>query len=113
MIAHPGEEVAYVLFGEIELLLGDEIHRLSQGDLVRFRTETLTPIGMRPRSGWRPCSGSGRHLGRATEIEKGDPMSSRPPTDREGWGADAIERFVKEEITRKRALMRLGGAACF
>jgi peptide/nickel transport system substrate-binding protein len=36
-------------------------------------------------------------------------MSSRPPTDREGWGADAIERFVKEEITRKRALMRLGG----
>jgi transcriptional regulator with XRE-family HTH domain len=40
MIAHPGEEVAYVLFGEIELLFGDEIHRLSQGDLVRFRTET-------------------------------------------------------------------------
>jgi peptide/nickel transport system substrate-binding protein len=36
-------------------------------------------------------------------------MSSRPPTEREGWGADAIERFVKEEITRKRALMRLGG----
>jgi peptide/nickel transport system substrate-binding protein len=36
-------------------------------------------------------------------------MSSRPPTDREGWGADAIERFVQEEITRKRALMRLGG----
>lgn len=39
-IAHPGEELAYVLFGEIELLVGDEVHRLSQGDLVRFRTET-------------------------------------------------------------------------
>jgi peptide/nickel transport system substrate-binding protein len=36
-------------------------------------------------------------------------MSSRPPTDREARGADAIERFVNEEITRKRALMRLGG----
>ena len=40
MIAHPGEEVAYVLFGKIELLFGDEVHRLSQGDLVRFRTDT-------------------------------------------------------------------------
>jgi quercetin dioxygenase-like cupin family protein len=40
MIAHPGEEVAYVLFGEIELLFGDEVHPLSQGELVRFRTET-------------------------------------------------------------------------
>ena len=41
-------------------------------------------------------------------------MSSRPPADRDAWGADAIERFVREEITRKRALMRLGmGGALF
>lgn len=40
MIAHPGEEFAYVLLGEIELLIGGEVHRLAQGDLVRFRTET-------------------------------------------------------------------------
>ena len=40
MIAHPGEEFAYVLLGEIELLFGDEVHRLSQGELVRFRSET-------------------------------------------------------------------------
>lgn len=40
MIAHPGEEFAYVLLGEIELLFGKEVHRLSQGELVRFRTET-------------------------------------------------------------------------
>jgi quercetin dioxygenase-like cupin family protein len=40
MIGHPGEELAYVLFGEIELLFGDEVHRLSQGDLARFGTET-------------------------------------------------------------------------
>ena len=39
-IAHPGEEIAYVLFGEIELLFGDEVYRLSQGDLVRFGTDT-------------------------------------------------------------------------
>ena len=40
MIAHPGEEFAYVLFGEVELLFGGEVHRLSQGDLARFGTET-------------------------------------------------------------------------
>jgi uncharacterized cupin superfamily protein len=40
MIAHPGEEFAYVLLGEVELLLGADVHRLAQGDLVRFRTET-------------------------------------------------------------------------
>jgi quercetin dioxygenase-like cupin family protein len=40
MIAHPGEEFAYVIFGEIELLFGDEVHPLSQGDLARFGTET-------------------------------------------------------------------------
>jgi transcriptional regulator with XRE-family HTH domain len=40
MIAHSGEEFAYVLLGEIELFFGEEIHRLSQGELVRFRSET-------------------------------------------------------------------------
>jgi quercetin dioxygenase-like cupin family protein len=40
MIAHPGEEFAYVLFGEVELLFGDEVHTLAQGDLARFGTET-------------------------------------------------------------------------
>ena len=39
MIAHPGEEFAYVLQGEVELLIGKERHRLEQGDAARFRTE--------------------------------------------------------------------------
>jgi quercetin dioxygenase-like cupin family protein len=38
-IAHPGEEFAYVLQGEVELLIADETHRLGQGDAVRFGTE--------------------------------------------------------------------------
>jgi transcriptional regulator with XRE-family HTH domain len=38
-IGHPGEEFAYVVLGEIELLIGDEVHRLGQGDGIRFRTE--------------------------------------------------------------------------
>ena len=38
-------------------------------------------------------------------------MSSRPPADRDAWDARAIERFVREEITRKHALLRLGGGA--
>ncbi len=39
MIAHSGEEFAYVLQGEVELLIGSLRHRLQQGDAIRFRTE--------------------------------------------------------------------------
>lgn len=39
-IAHPGEAFTYVLAGEVDLIYGDESHRLRQGDAVRFRTET-------------------------------------------------------------------------
>jgi transcriptional regulator with XRE-family HTH domain len=35
-IAHSGQEFAYVLLGEVELLLGDESYRLVQGDAIRF-----------------------------------------------------------------------------
>jgi transcriptional regulator with XRE-family HTH domain len=40
-IGHPGEEFAYVILGEIELLLGDEVFCLEQGDGIRFRTERV------------------------------------------------------------------------
>ena len=39
-MGHPGEEFAYVVMGEVELLLGDDVHKLRQGDAIRFRTET-------------------------------------------------------------------------
>jgi transcriptional regulator with XRE-family HTH domain len=39
-IAHAGEEFAFVVFGEVELLLGKESYVLVQGDAIRFRTET-------------------------------------------------------------------------
>jgi transcriptional regulator with XRE-family HTH domain len=35
-IAHSGEEFAYVVVGEVELLLGQESYRLAQGDAIRF-----------------------------------------------------------------------------
>jgi transcriptional regulator with XRE-family HTH domain len=38
-IGHPGEEFAYVVLGEVELLVGDEIHRLDQGDAIRFPSD--------------------------------------------------------------------------
>jgi transcriptional regulator with XRE-family HTH domain len=38
-IAHAGEEFAFVVIGEVELLLGRESYILSQGDAIRFRTE--------------------------------------------------------------------------
>lgn len=40
-IGHPGEEFAYVVLGEIDLLLGDDAHRLEQGDAIRFQTERV------------------------------------------------------------------------
>jgi transcriptional regulator with XRE-family HTH domain/mannose-6-phosphate isomerase-like protein (cupin superfamily) len=39
MIGHPGEEIAYVLHGQVELLIESECHELSQGDLIRFRAD--------------------------------------------------------------------------
>lgn len=38
-IGHPGEEFAFVVLGEVELLIGDDVHALGQGDAARFRTE--------------------------------------------------------------------------
>jgi quercetin dioxygenase-like cupin family protein len=39
VMAHAGEEFAYVLFGEVELIYGDERVRLRTGDSVRFATD--------------------------------------------------------------------------
>lgn len=38
-IAHPGEEFAYVVVGEVEMLIGEDVHRLQQGDAIRFSTD--------------------------------------------------------------------------
>jgi transcriptional regulator with XRE-family HTH domain len=38
-IGHPGEEIAYVLHGQVELLIENECHELGQGDLIRFRAD--------------------------------------------------------------------------
>jgi transcriptional regulator with XRE-family HTH domain len=35
-IAHSGEEFAYVVLGEVDLLLGADSYRLAQGDAIRF-----------------------------------------------------------------------------
>jgi transcriptional regulator with XRE-family HTH domain len=39
-LAHPGEELVYVLSGEVELLYAEDTIKLSQGDMAIFRTET-------------------------------------------------------------------------
>jgi transcriptional regulator with XRE-family HTH domain len=39
MLGHTGEEIAYVLYGQIELLIETECHELNPGDLIRFRTD--------------------------------------------------------------------------
>jgi quercetin dioxygenase-like cupin family protein len=47
-IGHPGEEFLYVVYGCVELLLGDDVHTLAQGDAVRFRAEV--PHALRNQS---------------------------------------------------------------
>jgi transcriptional regulator with XRE-family HTH domain len=39
LISHPGEEVGYLIVGEIELFVGDKVYRLSAGDTFCFRSE--------------------------------------------------------------------------
>src|SRR6478736_4309215 len=39
LISHEGEEVGYVITGEIELFLGDKAYQLSAGDTFCFRSE--------------------------------------------------------------------------
>ncbi len=39
MISHEGEEVGYIIAGEIELFVGDKAYRLSAGDTFCFRSE--------------------------------------------------------------------------
>lgn len=38
-ISHAGEDFLYVVYGTVELLLGDDVHTLAQGDAVRYRAE--------------------------------------------------------------------------
>lgn len=38
LLAHPGEECAYVILGDVDLLHDDEVYHLSPGDCVRFDT---------------------------------------------------------------------------
>ncbi|ARU04381.1 hypothetical protein CCO03_06565 [Comamonas serinivorans] len=39
-ITHAGEEIGYVIAGELELRLGDEVHQLGPGDTFHFPSDT-------------------------------------------------------------------------
>lgn len=45
LVSHEGEEVGYVLSGQIELLLGDKVYNVNAGDSFTYRSET--PHGYR------------------------------------------------------------------
>ncbi len=44
MHAHEGDECGYVLSGEIEVKVGDEVHKLSPGDAIHFNGSRLHGI---------------------------------------------------------------------
>jgi transcriptional regulator with XRE-family HTH domain len=48
LMGHAGEEFAFVVLGDVELINGDEVHTLGPGDSVRFRASK--PHGYRNAS---------------------------------------------------------------
>jgi quercetin dioxygenase-like cupin family protein len=52
-IAHTGEEVVFVVAGQVELHVGDEIQRLNQGDLAVYGAES--PHGYKNASSTGPA----------------------------------------------------------
>ena len=60
VLSHKGEEVGYVIEGQLELSINNEVHLLNAGDSFISPHICLTSIEIPARSGCAPC-GSTRH----------------------------------------------------
>jgi transcriptional regulator with XRE-family HTH domain len=49
LLTHPGEEMGYVILGEIDLVVGETLHRIAAGDSFCFRSDL--PHGYRNHGG--------------------------------------------------------------
>ena len=82
LVTHPGEEFCYVLEGDVEFRVGDEVISLGTGDSIHLRSDV-------PHMAWRAGRGPARLL-MVTAIEN--------------LSATAVEWWAQTSVARGRAI---------
>ncbi|MEH2627334.1 transcriptional regulator with XRE-family HTH domain [Bradyrhizobium sp. AZCC 1719] len=86
LVAHPGEEMCFVLEGSVEFQVGDETIALERGDSIHLRSDV-------PHMAWARGSGSARLL-MVTSIENQSAIAVE-------WWSDIAGRKSERESTAK------------
>jgi transcriptional regulator with XRE-family HTH domain len=89
LVAHPGEEMCFVLEGSVEFQVGDETIALERGDSIHLRSDV-------PHMAWARQSGSARLL-MVTSIENQSAIAV------EWWSNIAGRKSERESTAKGRA----------
>lgn len=89
LVAHPGEEMCFVLEGSVEFQVGDETIALERGDFIHLRSDV-------PHMAWARGSGSARLL-MVTAIENQSAIAV------EWWSNIAGRKSERESTAKGRA----------
>ena len=89
LVAHPGEEMCFVLEGSVEFQVGDETIALERGDSIHLRSDV-------PHMAWARGSGSARLL-MVTSIENQSAIAV------EWWSNIAGRKSERESTAKGRA----------
>jgi transcriptional regulator with XRE-family HTH domain len=89
LVAHPGEEMCFVLEGSVEFQVGDETIALERGDSIHLRSDV-------PHMAWARGSGSARLL-MVTAIENQSAIAV------EWWSNIAGRKSERESTAKGRA----------
>ena len=89
LVAHPGEEMCFVLEGSVEFQVGDETIALERGDSIHLRSDV-------PHMAWARASGSARLL-MVTAIENQSAIAV------EWWSNIAGRKSERESTAKGRA----------
>jgi transcriptional regulator with XRE-family HTH domain len=89
LVAHPGEEMCFVLEGSVEFQVGDETIALERGDSIHLRSDV-------PHMAWARGSGSARLL-MVTSIENQSAIAL------EWWSNIAGRKSERESTAKGRA----------
>lgn len=89
LVAHPGEEMCFVLEGSVEFQVGDETITLERGDSIHLRSDV-------PHMAWARGSGSARLL-MVTSIENQSAIAV------EWWSSIAGRKSERESTAKGRA----------
>jgi transcriptional regulator with XRE-family HTH domain len=89
LVAHPGEEMCFVLEGSVEFQVGDETVTLERGDSIHLRSDV-------PHMAWARGSGGARLL-MVTSIENQSAIAV------EWWSSIAGRKSERESTAKGRA----------